>query len=102
MNRPITLLELLRRSMETRPAVQTFVVLVLIVCMIGLPCQTTVAGDILRGGTVGANSSTDNRGGAASAAQSLPGAVPASDSLARTAQALQAMQALQTAARNAA
>ena len=101
MKRPVTLLELLRRSVVSRPTVRTLLVTGTLIPMVS-GSQTVIAGDILRGGSVAATSGPANRGASADSSQNIPGTLSTRDSLARTAQALQAVQAMQTAARNAA
>ncbi len=76
--------------------------LIALVCFLHLQLSTTVhAGDILRGGSP-ANQAHGNVRGNATAAAVQAGAPNASDTLARTTQALNAVRAMQAAARAAA
>src|SRR6476661_7978126 len=61
---------------------------------------TSEAGDILRGGMVGGGPPAAGGSRVPTAGTTLPTGANPNDSLARTAQALQAVQAMQSAARN--
>ncbi|MDB6080540.1 MAG: hypothetical protein JWO82_4287, partial [Akkermansiaceae bacterium] len=87
-----------RRSAAARAAAALLVLL----CEIGVLNEAVMAGDILRGGaTSGAPVGASNPTGTAPPAIAPAGGTTR-DSLARTAQAIQAMQAMQLAARNVA
>ena len=76
--------------------------LVLAVIITSVPPQAIDAGDILRGGAVFGAARNGNQTGSTNAAEATGSTTNGQDVLARTTQALQAVQAMQAAAHDAA